>query len=538
MIIVQRSARPRHPCCRRAAQRDNSSSPSPRAVSECKAREGRVVINSRIAPDRLSPNDIQQPVPGRRDVELGSPLAVGDDNRNGFLILLEAGQFDCCASQSSTLVKDVQRQVARGAQCVGIAVKNDFQLQANRLCRKRLVRSRRPADLDERLGAAAIPLASRLVGRCSPTAVGNNRRQSFIPGVIVETNRRQFRMSVVGLHAHYVETRGNKPRRQIERASGPKSFPKILALAAEKVAQEEDPVMVAPALTRGAMSDLKSNRDGLAGLNREALRLDPEIVCEGGRSDQRHRHNDNTQLHGTSTSFAIHYLGAAMLRVPEPIESPYIATWSTAAKSLPPSIRVAGKRGGGFAVLVLASFFSTAAMAHDGTGLAGGFMSGFLHPLSGLDHALAMVAVGLWGAILRRPLIIALPTIFPVMMTVGAATAMAGLPAPPVELGIALSVLTLGLLILFAVRAPVVIACAIVAAFAYFHGFAHGTELPSAADPVGYSTGFVLSTGLLHVTGITLGMLKSLPAGAVALRGAGCAMAVVGLWFVAGALGS
>ncbi|MBA3577876.1 MAG: HupE/UreJ family protein [Sphingomonas sp.] len=227
-----------------------------------------------------------------------------------------------------------------------------------------------------------------------------------------------------------------------------------------------------------------------------------------------------------------------MLRVPEPIESPYIVTWSTAAKSLPPSIRVAGKRGGSFAVLVLASFFSTAAMAHDGTGLAGGLTSGFLHPLSGLDHALAMVAVGLWGAILRRPLIIALPTIFPVMMTVGAAAAMAGLPAPPVELGIALSVLTLGLLILFAVRAPVVIACAIVAAFAYFHGFAHGTELPSAADPVGYSTGFVLSTGLLHVTGIALGMLKSLPAGVVALRGAGCAMAVSGLWFVAAALGS
>jgi len=188
------------------------------------------------------------------------------------------------------------------------------------------------------------------------------------------------------------------------------------------------------------------------------------------------------------------------------------------------------------AALVLIAVPSPA-IAHEGTGLAGGFRSGFQHPLTGLDHALAMISVGLWGAILGRPLVIALPTIFPLMMTVGAATAMAGMPAPPVELGIALSVLTLGVMILFAVRAPVVIACAVVAAFAYCHGFAHGSELPSAADPIGYSAGFVLCTGLLHVVGIGLGLLNASPAGTVALRTGGAAIAACGIFFLSGVAG-
>lgn len=189
-------------------------------------------------------------------------------------------------------------------------------------------------------------------------------------------------------------------------------------------------------------------------------------------------------------------------------------------------------RASSAALVLCAAVLSSPAMAHMGTGLPGGFRSGFLHPLTGLDHALAMISVGLWGAILGRPLVIALPTIFPLMMTVGAGAAIAGMPAPPVELGIALSVLTLGLLILFEVRAPVFIACAVVAAFAYCHGYAHGAELPSAADPIGYSAGFVLCTGLLHVVGITLGLLKASPTGSIALRAGGGAIAVCGLWFL------
>jgi urease accessory protein len=126
--------------------------------------------------------------------------------------------------------------------------------------------------------------------------------------------------------------------------------------------------------------------------------------------------------------------------------------------------------------------------------------------------------------------------LFPAAMAFGGALGIAGIGFPPVELGIAISVVTLGAMVLFAVRAPVVVACAIVAIFALFHGYAHGTELPSAADPVGYSAGFVLSTGLLHLLGITAGLLRSTPAGTIALRTAGGAIALTGAWFVAGAL--
>ena len=111
-------------------------------------------------------------------------------------------------------------------------------------------------------------------------------------------------------------------------------------------------------------------------------------------------------------------------------------------------------------------------------------MAGFVHPFTGVDHLLAMVSVGLWGAFLGRPLIAALPVIFPAVMAVGALLAMIGMPQPPIELGIAISVLVLGLAIATAWRAPVWLACVIVAVFALFHGFAHGTEIPSLADPI------------------------------------------------------
>lgn len=188
------------------------------------------------------------------------------------------------------------------------------------------------------------------------------------------------------------------------------------------------------------------------------------------------------------------------------------------------------------AILASMLLLATPAMAHDGTGLAGGFAAGFVHPLSGLDHLLAMVSVGLWGAFLGRPLLYALPMLFPGVMVIGGLLAMFGVAAPPVEIGIAISVLVLGAMILFAVRAPVVVACAIVAVFALFHGYAHGMELPSAADPVGYSAGFVLCTGLLHLVGIGIGTLRAWPWGTLALRGAGGAIALSGMWFVAGAL--
>jgi urease accessory protein len=195
-----------------------------------------------------------------------------------------------------------------------------------------------------------------------------------------------------------------------------------------------------------------------------------------------------------------------------------------------------GARGLGASWAVLAagatSLLCGPAAAHVGTALPGGFVSGFMHPLSGVDHLLAMVSVGLWGAFLGRPLIYAVPVVFPAMMVGGAIMGMFVLPLPPVELGIALSVLVLGGCIALSVRAPVWAASLVVALFAVFHGYAHGKELPSAADPVSYSAGFVLATGLLHVSGIGVGFLNERPGGVVATRSAGGVIAAVGNWFL------
>lgn len=189
------------------------------------------------------------------------------------------------------------------------------------------------------------------------------------------------------------------------------------------------------------------------------------------------------------------------------------------------------------ALSALALVDATPAAAHGGTGLAGGIAAGFAHPFGGLDHMLAMVAVGLWGAFLGRPLVTALPMVFPAMMAVGGALGIAGMPLPPVEIGIAVSVLVLGGLIAGAVRLGVVAACLIVAVFAVFHGYAHGLELPSAADPLGYSLGFVVATGLLHLAGIALGLVDRWPRGRLAMRAAGGLIAIAGCIFLAAAIG-
>jgi urease accessory protein len=122
--------------------------------------------------------------------------------------------------------------------------------------------------------------------------------------------------------------------------------------------------------------------------------------------------------------------------------------------------------------------------------------------------------------------------VFPAMMVMGAIMGMFVVPVPPVEIGIAVSVLVLGLCIGVPVRAPVWAACLVVAMFAVFHGYAHGKELPSAADPISYSAGFVLATGLLHVSGICLGFLNDRPNGILATRSIGGLIAGVGAWFV------
>lgn len=172
------------------------------------------------------------------------------------------------------------------------------------------------------------------------------------------------------------------------------------------------------------------------------------------------------------------------------------------------------------------------AFAHEGAGMVGGFTSGFLHPLLGWDHVVAMVAVGLWGAFLGMPALWILPVVFPLVMAFGGALGVLGIPLPGVEIGIALSALVLGVMVAGALRPPLWVAAVVVGVFAIFHGHAHGTELPQSASPIAYSLGFVIATGLLHLGGIGFGFATRWSAGQAAVRAAGALIAGVGVFFL------
>jgi urease accessory protein len=177
------------------------------------------------------------------------------------------------------------------------------------------------------------------------------------------------------------------------------------------------------------------------------------------------------------------------------------------------------------------------ALAHSTAGQAKGFVTGFLHPLSGLDHILAMVAVGIWGAQLKRPAIWVLPIAFPLVMSIGGVLGVRGVPIPGVEIGVAASALVLGIVIAAQLTPPLWVAALIVSAFAIFHGHAHGTELPKAASPLTFALGFVLATGLLHATGIVIGLLTLYPLGSRTLRIAGGFIAAAGAVLLIGLVG-
>ena len=187
-------------------------------------------------------------------------------------------------------------------------------------------------------------------------------------------------------------------------------------------------------------------------------------------------------------------------------------------------------------LLVLLSTTSIAFAHADAASLSGGLMSGFLHPISGLDHIIAMVAVGLWGAFLGRPAIWVLPLVFPLVMAFGGALGVAGVAIPGIETGIALSGLILGLAVAFAVKPPIWMAAILVGAFAIFHGHAHGAELPNAANPLIFSIGFVVSTGLLHLAGIGFGELSRWSWGKTVVRAGGGVIALIGLGFLTGTI--
>lgn len=172
------------------------------------------------------------------------------------------------------------------------------------------------------------------------------------------------------------------------------------------------------------------------------------------------------------------------------------------------------------------------AQAHSEGGVVGGFITGFVHPLTGLDHIAAMVAVGIWGAFLGAPAMWLLPVIFPLVMAFGGALGILGIPLPGVEVAIALSGVVLGLMIVFTVRPPLWVAALLVGFFAIFHGYAHGVELPQAANAVTYAVGFVVATGLLHMAGIAVGLMIRWPWGRIAVRACGGVIAAAGFAFL------
>jgi urease accessory protein len=181
--------------------------------------------------------------------------------------------------------------------------------------------------------------------------------------------------------------------------------------------------------------------------------------------------------------------------------------------------------------LVLAAI-TTPAFAHSENGVAIDFWGGFTHPIFGPDHVIAMVAVGLWGAFLGAPAIWLLPVVFPLVMAVGGAFGVVGVPVPGVETGIAISAIMLGGMVAFAAKPPLWIAAVLVGAFAIFHGHAHGAELPIGADAVAFSMGFVIATGMLHLAGIAFGGLSYWPSGRVVVRAAGGVISLLGFAYL------
>jgi urease accessory protein len=175
-----------------------------------------------------------------------------------------------------------------------------------------------------------------------------------------------------------------------------------------------------------------------------------------------------------------------------------------------------------------------AAFAHPGLGHAAGFAHGFAHPLGGLDHVLAMVAVGMFAANLGGRALWAVPLSFVALMAVGGALGVAQIGIPYVETGIALSVVILGLVVALQAQWPVAAAMALVGVFALFHGHSHGTEMPLDVSGATYAAGFMLATALLHMAGIGLGIGMSQWRRAAQLSGAG--LALVGIGLLAGVL--
>jgi urease accessory protein len=175
---------------------------------------------------------------------------------------------------------------------------------------------------------------------------------------------------------------------------------------------------------------------------------------------------------------------------------------------------------------------ATPVWAHEQSGQAAGFVTGLKHPVSGLDHVLAMISVGLWGAQLGHPAVWILPVVFPMVMASGGFLGLMGVPLPGTEIGIAVSAILLGLMVALEARPPLWVAAGLVGFFGIFHGHTHGTELPAGENALLYSVGFVIATGCLHGIGIGIGVAHRWSAGRIALRLAGAVVALAGVYFL------
>jgi urease accessory protein len=183
-------------------------------------------------------------------------------------------------------------------------------------------------------------------------------------------------------------------------------------------------------------------------------------------------------------------------------------------------------------LLFIAVLLSQTTYAHVEEGAVAGFAKGLRHPVSGLDHVLAMIAVGLWGAQLGTPALWLLPLTFPIVMAMGGLLGLLGMPLPGIEIGIAVSGIMLGAVVMTEARPRLAVAAMLVAFFAIFHGYAHGTELPVGESALLYSMGFVIATGCLHAIGVTIGLTHRWTWGQWLLRMAGGAVAMAGVFFL------
>ena len=488
-------------------------------VSERQAGEYRIEIGTRTSIDWFGPHNIQEPCTAFGNPECGTTETVGFYAGNRLFVGIQVSQFDRRTGQRFALINDTYRQVTRFAKRVGIALGHNLKRQSDSFDGARIGAPSTSPNADKHFGAAAVNFPAQGIGGSHTGAILQYRRQPFALCVIIEALGGQFGRRVVGLHGHYVHPglrkNGSEMRphtalleraAQIDRAVGP-----------DRLQHYNAPGIGLPPSAIVAVADQRRNRKRHSRLGLENLRLKPEIMRGGRRGKKNERQFGQGEVHGGKSPFDF-ICSLDFMSLAAGLSN---SNWG--------KVRAAA---GAVLLTALLATYSVPAYAHDEAGASGGVTAGFSHPFLGADHMLAMIAVGIWGAFLGKPLLVILPMVFPVMMTVGAALAMAALPFPPVELGIAISVITLGLLITTAARAAPIFACTVVAIFALFHGYAHGTELPSTADPVGYSVGFVFATGLLHLGGIALGMLKNVRFGELGLRAVGAATAAAGVVFL------